>query len=657
MNNRLPKPFFRLLKLIVLLTSWLGIEFVPSSFAMDYSGTYQIVLKQGKSISTLSDGDYSINAASAIASASDSDLEQSRLVLNQKDGRKLDLSLEGESGDWEEVEADGESGRFKISSNESKKVLKFFKNNENQDALNRIEAKSNILELNPAPNVIWCGKTCDTAIELNLKPTVVVTPTQDRNAASTKQMPPTNHTGNHGTVDKPNIVFLLVDDMDYASMKFFPKLKSLFVDQGIEFTKSYVSNSLCCPSRATLLRGQYPHNHGVLSNEMPTGGFQRFLNDKREESTISTWLEDAGYETVLFGKYLNHYPLKSDPNYIPKGWSEWFGADGHAFWQGFNYKLFSKPARDAKTEIQFFGEKPEDYLTDVISKKANDFIERNAEKPFFMYISTGAPHQPATPAPRHKGAFSDADVRIKAGGQTSFDEENVKDKPKWMQKIKRISSERLAKLNKLYRMRLQSMLAVEELAEELVKTLEKKGLLEKTYIVFYSDNGFHLGEHRLNPGKWTAYEEDIKVPFYIRGPGIPKGEKRSQLVLNNDIAPTFAALAGVKTPDFVDGRNLMPLVKSEAVVKGWRDSVLIEHEKANTYIPSFNAIRTDRFLYVKYPGSGFTELYDVETDPSERHNISGDSAFSTTEAEMEQRLPKLVKCSGESCQKAESASD
>jgi arylsulfatase A-like enzyme len=201
-----------------------------------------------------------------------------------------------------------------------------------------------------------------------------------------------------------------------------------------------------------------------------------------------------------------------------------------------------------------------DYQTDTLAAKATDFVARAArgDDPFFLYLTPRAPHAPATPAPRHEGAFAtDAAPR-----PPSFDEADIDDKPPWLQQTPALNTEQIAKLDRKYRARLETLLALDELIANLVRALERAEALANTYIVFTSDHGFHFGEHRIADGKGTPYEEAIKVPLVVRGPGAPPG-RAIALASVIDLAPTLGAWAGADIPDFVDGRSLEPVLDGE----------------------------------------------------------------------------------------------
>ena len=347
----------------------------------------------------------------------------------------------------------------------------------------------------------------------------------------------------------PNIVFVLSDDEDVGIHASMPKVKALIEDQGAVFENFFTTYPLCCPARASILRGQYPHNTLVLGNLPPEGGFLTFRRLGLEESTIATWLQAAGYRTAFYGKYLNGYTETDAP---PPGWDEWHAANNDGYFN-VNYKL------NENGDVVAHGGAPEDYLTDVIAAKAVADIRRFAAegRPFFLYVATFAPHSPYNPAPRHKGMFESAPLPQ----PPAFNEDDVSDKPGFIQELARLNEDQIAEITTHHRQRLESLQAVDELVAALVDALEDTGELERTYLVYASDNGFHLGQHRMLEGKDTAYEEDIRVPLAIRGPGIPKGRTVRGMALNIDLAPTFAAWAGIEPPAFVDGRSLMPLLR------------------------------------------------------------------------------------------------
>ncbi|MDZ5458545.1 sulfatase family protein [Azohydromonas lata] len=374
----------------------------------------------------------------------------------------------------------------------------------------------------------------------------------------------------HAQAQRANILFILVDDMDAALFRHMPKTQRLLGDAGVSFDNSFVSLSLCCPSRASTLRGQFAHNTGIFTGHWPDGGFMKFNRDGLERSTLATWLQGAGYRTALIGKYLNGYPNDEvGRNYVPPGWDHWFSPNGGTPYNQFNYRV------NANGRTLSYGSAPQSHINDVLLAQATSFLRGAGEdppgKPFFLYLAPYLPHAPATPPQR----YADALPGVKAPRTASFNEADVSDKPDWMQYVRRLTADDEAGIDALYRKRRQSTLALDDFVESLVRTLRATGELDNTYVFFTSDNGFHQGQHRLKEGKGWLYEEDIRVPLVVRGPGLPAGRRVSRLVANVDLAPTFADIAGADVPHFVDGRSLLPLLAGASPAR-WRQALLLE---------------------------------------------------------------------------------
>jgi arylsulfatase A-like enzyme len=440
--------------------------------------------------------------------------------------------------------------------------------------------------------------------------------------------------------DRPNIILILSDDEDVRIHRYMPKTKALIEDQGVALDNYFVTYSFCCPSRATALRGQYSHNHRIQGNVLPSGGGKKFRALGHDRSTIATWLQAAGYYTGLYGKYMNEYEPDQE-TYVPPGWNDWYAA-GHDY---YDYVL------NENGEQVRYGHAPEDYLTDVIARHTTAAIRRIAktDQPFFLFVTPYAPHGPATAAPRHADLFTDTPYPRPG----AFNEADVSDKPSIIRELPKLNAEQIAWIEDHYRARLRSLQAVDDMVESIVDALRETGELDNTYIVYTSDNGWHLGEHRQLYGKTTAYEEDIRVPFVMRGPGVPRGARLSPLVLNNDLAPTFAALAGVTPPSFVDGRSFLPLFDDPE--QPWRQSFLIERRQRESLdlvgAASFYALRTFDWTYVEY-ANGERELYDLKADPDQRHNLAS-TADSVLVGQLSTRLAQLANCAADYCRRTE----
>jgi N-acetylglucosamine-6-sulfatase len=444
-----------------------------------------------------------------------------------------------------------------------------------------------------------------------------------------------------GQPARPNIVLILTDDEDVASHAYMPKTKALLEEHGTTFDNFFVSYSFCCPSRVTFLRGQYPHNTQILGIQPPTGGFAKVRNLGLQNSTIATWLDAAGYHTAYLGKYLNQYLPERDG--VPPGWDDWHvGSDNNS---NYNYTL------NENGRIVAYGERPEDYLTDVVARESVRIMEQAAAagEPLFLYIATYAPHSPSTWAPRHDGLFED----VPLPRPVSFDEPDVSDKPAIVRNLPPMTRPQIEAMEFHYRSRLRALQAVDDLVETVVATLEAQGILDNTYIIYTSDNGHHMGEHRMIAGKTTAYEEDIRVPLIVRGPGVAAGAHIDAMVLNNDMAPTLADLAGIEPPDFVDGRSFRPLFENPD--RPWRHSFLIQRRELETHemtgAARFDALRTDDWTYVEY-GDGELELYDLRRDPYQLDNLArrADPLFVEL---LAMRLAELLNCAGIDCREIE----
>ena len=438
---------------------------------------------------------------------------------------------------------------------------------------------------------------------------------------------------------KPNIVFILTDDMRKDDLKYMPKTRALLGNKGMRFEKAFVSLATCCPSRATIMRGQYAHNHGVwFTKDTPDGGWQGYKNLGNEQDNIATRLHDAGYRTALFGKYLNFY---DDATTVPPGWDKWFAKlPGTAY---FNYSV-----NDNGTE-KYFGTSESDYSTDVFRRQTRTFIDASlaASTPFFAYVAPSAPHdigphEPPIPAPRHEHAFDGE----QAPRLRSFNEQDVSDKPPHIKSLPLLTDAKIAEIDTFHEGRIESLQAVDELVQAVVGRLQAVGALENTYVVFTSDNGFHHGEHRIPQGKTQPYEESIRMPLLIRGPGVQAGTSTNKLTLNTDFFPTFTDLAGVTTPEYVDGRSLRPILEGTATP--WRSAILLEQKKDPT--ASFSGIRTsDARKYIEYQ-DGFKELYELKSDPYELNNSY--EAAAPPEG-LPTRLQALKGCAGTTCRVAE----
>jgi len=440
---------------------------------------------------------------------------------------------------------------------------------------------------------------------------------------------------------RPNVVVLMTDDQTVESLRVMPNVKSLIADQGVTFDNSFVSYSLCCPSRSTFLTGQYAHNHGVWGNAAPSGGYYKLDST----NTLPVWLQRAGYQTIHLGKYLNQYGTRN-PREIPPGWGQWYGTPDPSTYRYLDYTI------NENGNLVQFGTAAGDYKTDVESRLAVDLIARQATdpRPFFMWVAFVAPHSGAprdaddptglatpSPAPRDKDHFANEPLPM----PPSFNEADVSDKPAAIRNKALLGPGKIRAIRENYQQRLESLLAVDDAVGQIVNELARTGKLNDTYIIFTSDNGFFHGEHRVQAGKVLLYEPSVRVPLLMRGPGIPAGRHRSQFVANTDLAPTIVQATGAQPGRVMDGRSLIPFAKDRLLQSG-RD-ILLE-------TPTYAAVRSPNWLYAEHV-TGEKELYNLARDRDELNSLQTNPNYDRMEANLAARLARLRQCKGAVCRR------
>ncbi len=435
-----------------------------------------------------------------------------------------------------------------------------------------------------------------------------------------------------------NVVFILSDDHRYDMMGFHPGapdfLETPNMDRmaagGVHLANAFVSTSLCSPSRASILTGQYAHRHGVVDNNTDIPAGTRFFPE---------YLQQAGYGTGFFGKW----HMGSDSDDPRAGFDRWVSFRGQGVYL------------DPVLNIDGRSSKHEGHTSDLLTDYALAWLEtqRAAGKPFFLYLSHKAVHAEFEPAPRHKDHYKDVAVNYPA--TMRLDAEGLASWPEWVRR-QRSSWHGVDYMyhgqidfNQFYRRYAETLLGVDESIGRVLDYLEQHGLDKNTLVIYMGDNGFSFGEHGLID-KRHAFEESMRVPMLAWAPGYaPAGRRVEQMVMNLDIMPTVLALAGVNAPfqHAQDGASFLPLLRGETIP--WRDEILYEYywEYNFPQTPTQFALRTDRYKYIFTHGVWDADgLYDLQQDPLEQRNLVADPAQKPLVAEMRRRLFEQLEATG-----------
>lgn len=474
---------------------------------------------------------------------------------------------------------------------------------------------------------------------------------------------------------RPNIVLILTDDLDVSMGGMIPlnKTRKLIGEAGITFTNTFVASPLCCPSRASILTGKYPHNHHVINNTLEGNCSNEAWQKTQEPETFPALLQKySTYQTFFAGKYLNEYGNKQagGVEHVPPGWDYWFALERNSKYYNYTLSVNGKAQRHGQNYS-------EDYLTDVLANVSIDFLQYKSNyRPFFMMVSTPAPHSPWTAAPQYEGQFTN----VKAPRDPNF---NVHGKDKhWLirQAKTPMANSSVEYLDNAYRMRWRTLLSVDDLVEKVVKKLEVRGELENTYIIFTSDNGYHTGQFSMPLDKRQLYEFDIRVPLLVRGPDIKPNQTSSLLVANIDLGPTIMDMAGYDVnKTHMDGMSFLPIMTGKANSSTWRTDFLVEYEGEghnisdpacpilgpgvsecfpdcvceDSYNNTYACVRTvstaANLQYCEFDDNEvFVEVYNLTADPFQLTNIAKTIDQEVLE-KMNHRLMMLQSCSGQSC--------
>lgn len=439
-----------------------------------------------------------------------------------------------------------------------------------------------------------------------------------------------------------NVVVLMADDLDWSTFNATEGLSSLR-NLGTTLENFTVTDSLCCPSRTSLLRSQYLHNHRVLSNVPRTGGgWQKFYRLGHPRDNLPTWLSAKGVATAHVGKYLNGFPGTKPPTYVPPGWDLFqTTVNGHVAYSGYGYELATNGVVT----------KPPEFLNDLLTTSAINWMGQ-ATEPFYLSFNSYLPHTPFPASPANTGR----NIGAKAPRSPSFNVVRA-GQPTWLADRPALSPAILADIDRIWSRRLDSTQTFADSVQAILKALEEQGRLDSTLVIVTSDNGYHLGNHRLATGKQTPFHEDTIVPTILIGTGIPAGQTIDQMTSMIDLAPTIASWLGAPTPSYVDGRDLLPLVQDPSTP--WRTGVLTEHynsplpgdpDRDGWDAPPYRSLRTQDWLLVQYQQEA--ALYNLVRDPYEMTNVI-DSTPEATLKQLRAQLKALSKCSGASCRVAD----
>lgn len=464
------------------------------------------------------------------------------------------------------------------------------------------------------------------------------------------------------THTKQNVLVIMTDDETLSELQHMPMVQSLLVNQGTSFDNYYTTSPNCCPSRAAYYSGQVPHNDGISDNVPPLGGAQKFASHLGE--TIATWMQRSGYYTASIGKFLNGWGNPEKPDNwtagiaAPAGWNHWFGLIDPTTYSYYNYDVSNDGVR------RHYGGQPQDYQTDVLGQEVVDTISRGnrSGKPWFVSWTPLAPHvgqgestdlnnnpikSLPVPPPAHDGQFSGEPLYSSPSqvyGPAAADSSDVRDKPKYVrERVSKAPASRLY-VTRAWQKELESIQGVDDWVGRIYKTLQDLGALDNTTIIFTSDNGLFHGEHGLIQ-KGQLYEEAVRVPLVVRGPGFPAGSTVSQLAEITDLAPTILNIGQARTTQPLDGADLKPLAQDPMV--GANRALLLETSYSYQHL-STAAIRVGQWAYMAW-SDGESELYDLTKDPYEVHNLAGDPVYAATATDLSARLRILQSCAGDSC--------
>lgn len=433
----------------------------------------------------------------------------------------------------------------------------------------------------------------------------------------------------------------MTDDQETVSSRQMPLMQSLIAAQGVNFQNAIATTPLCGPSRASIMTGRYAHSHGVRGNEAPLGGYAVYRDSGAEADSLPVWLKAAGYRTAYLGKYTNGYG--SGWASSPPGWDDWLAFTEPQAYTNFTYNESGKDLKSPAGE----------YQTDFLATRALEYLKRTEEKddqPFFLMVSTYAPHNVSKSAARHAGWFNSEG----APRTPAFNEADTSDKPRHIKRIASFSAATLTAIDNEYRNSLRALQAVDEMIEKIVVALAAQGELDNTAIIFLSDNGLSTGAHRFTD-KTAPYADSLEIPLFIRVPGGAKGVTLPHIVANIDIPATIMDWARQPIPPGVEGRSLAPLLGTTPIAQSaWRNDLLVEYwDNTNpliTLMPTYQGLRVENnvesALYVKHD-TGEEEFYDGKKDPWQLDSAVAGNPVAVSK--YFERTKTLAACRGTAC--------
>lgn len=496
---------------------------------------------------------------------------------------------------------------------------------------------------------------------------------------------PVTRSASAAAVARPNVILFVVDDATVEDIRYMPRVQRRLVAQGTTFTRNYVPYPLCCPSRATILTGLYPHNHRVLGNFDPYGGFSKFTQSGRDRQTVATWLTDD-YATSLVGKYFNDYAdTNADRRYVPPGWDAW-----KASVEPGTYNYMRQELNLNGRLVAF----PGVYSTTLFGQQGRVFLDhQGSRQPFFLYESFVAPHHglPRDPddlyagnpyvEPKYRDTYTGPLVPTDNGvPDPSYDEADVSDKQSGVQNLAPLTPDEISAQQESLAQRRESLRSVDDQIAATMNKVRKMGQLDNTYFILVSDNGYMQGQHRVASGKSKAYEPSARVPLIIRGPGIPADATYDGLTGMQDLAPTILDMTDQFEGDIpaLDGRSILsllggvrtdrPLVLEVANPPSLSENKVARLDDETAYVRKVDqeALTTSaaqaqvgwrargivtpgHWKYVRYPLTGGVEMYDLTADPYELQNLAGKPAYADKQAALDAKQRAYQDCAAREC--------